>query len=72
MLEKDGKKYVELDKNAYAISVMKPVDLYDALCKELSFNKMVELYKLIKHKMEFLTDEPRNELSSIDLSLYED
>lgn len=71
MIEKDGKKYVELDKNAYAISMMKPVDLYDVLCNELSFDKMIELYKLIKHKMEFLADEPRNELSSIDSSLYE-
>ena len=62
MIEKDSKKYIEIDKNAYVVSNMSADDLYEILCKELSFNKMIELYKLIKHKMEFLNDEPRTEI----------
>lgn len=72
MIEKDEKKYAEIDKNVYIISMMKPVDLYDVLCRQLSFDKMIELYKLIKHKIEFLEDKPINEASCINLSLYDD
>lgn len=72
MLEKEGKKYIEIDKNAYVVSIMSAYDLYEVLCKELNFNKMIELYKLIKHKMDFLNDEPKNEKCCYDLSLYED
>lgn len=32
-------------------------DLYSSLSKELSFDKMITLYILIKHKIEFLDDE---------------
>ena len=65
MIEVKGKKYIEIDKTAYAVSLMSADDLYEVLCKELSFNKMIELYKLIKHKMEFLDDKPRMELSCL-------
>lgn len=39
------------------------IDLYEVLCDNFTFYKMIELYKLIKHKMEFLDDEPRMNLS---------
>lgn len=65
MIEKEGKKYIEIDKTAYAVSLMSADDLYEVLCKELSFNKMIELYKLIKHKIEFLDDKPRMELGCL-------
>lgn len=67
MIEKEGKKYIEVDKNAYVISLMGANDLYETLCKELSFDKMIKLYKLIKHKMEFLDDEPRMEIACYNL-----
>jgi len=63
MIEIKGKKYIEADKNAYVVSMMTSGDLYDVLCEQLSFNTMIRLYKLIKHKMEVLDDEPRNELT---------
>lgn len=71
MVEKEEKKYIEIDKNAYVISGMSVDDLYEVLCKELNFNKMIELCKLIKHKMEFLDDEPKDEKCCIGLSLYD-
>lgn len=67
MIEKEGKKYIEIDKNAYVVSMMDADDLYEVLCKELSFNKMIELYKLIKHKMEFLDDKPRMTIGYCEL-----
>ena len=63
MIEKESKKYIEVDKNAYVVSMMTSRDLYDVLCEQLSFNTMIRLYKLLKHKMEALDDEPRNELT---------
>ena len=65
MIEKNGKKYVEIDKTAYVVSMMTSIELYEILCRELSFNGMIELYKLIKHKMEFLDDKPRMELGCL-------
>ena len=65
MIEKDGKKYVEIDKTAYVVSMMPAIELYEILCRELCFNEMIELYKLIKHKMEFLDDKPRMELGCL-------
>ncbi len=50
------------DKTYYVVSEMSAYELYKVLCKELSFNTMIELYKLINHKMQFLDDEPRIEL----------
>ena len=67
MIEKEGKKYIEIDKTVYAVSLMSADDLYEVLCKELSFNKMIELYKLIKHKMEFLYDKPRTKINCYEL-----
>ena len=67
MIEKEGKIYIEVGKNAYVISMMNGYDLYEILCKELSFNEMITLYKLIKHKMEFLNDEPRMEFACYEL-----
>lgn len=34
-------------------------DLYDFLTANVSFDKIIELYKLLKYKMEYLEDEPR-------------
>ena len=67
-------KYMPIDdeKKYYEVSTMAARDLYDVLCKELSFNKMIELYKLIKHKTEFLGDKPigfMNENELVDFLL---
>ena len=67
MIEKEGKKYIEIDKTAYAVSLMSADDLYEVLCKELSFNKMIKLYKLIDYKMKYLDDEPRMEIACYEL-----
>ena len=44
----------------YAISEMNAIEIYNILCKELNFNTMIELYKLILHKMTYLEDKPVN------------
>lgn len=44
----------------YCIEKMGAYELYDILCEKCSFEKMIILYKLIKHKMETLEDETRN------------
>ena len=44
----------------YAISEMRAIEIYKILCKELNFDTMIELYKLILHKMTNLADEPVN------------
>ena len=46
----------EQEPKSYIISEMSPYYLYIALCSELSFSNMVELYKLIKYKIESLED----------------
>ena len=46
--------------NFYAISEMNAIEIYNILCKELNFNTMIELHKLILHKMTYLEDEPIN------------
>lgn len=67
MIEKEGKKYIEVDKNAYVISMMSGYELYKILCKELSFNEMIELYSLIDHKIKYLDDVVRMEVSCCKL-----
>ena len=37
-------------------------DLYIFVSNELSFNKIIELYKLLNHKIQFLADEPMYDL----------
>ena len=44
----------------YCIEKMGAYEIYDVLRTECSFEKMITLYKLIKHKMETLEDEIRN------------
>ena len=44
----------------YCIEKTDAYELYDILCERCSFEKMIILYKLIRHKMETLDDEPRN------------
>lgn len=44
----------------YCIEKMGAYEIYDVLRTECSFEKMITLYKLIKHKMETLDDETRN------------
>lgn len=53
-------EYVKVEPLSYKISTMNIYKLYDALCYELNFEKMITLYKLLKHKIETLEDEPRN------------
>lgn len=53
-------EYVKVEPTWYQISGMNIYKLYDILCNELSFEKMIILYGLIKNKMETLQDEPRN------------
>ena len=55
---------VEISRTMYALGDMNPIDIYDVLCHELSFNDMIEVYRLIKHKMTFLDDEPRYEFAA--------
>lgn len=50
------KKNIE-DKTFYDIKGMSAREVYDILVNDLSFYKMIELYRLIKHKMEYLTDD---------------
>ena len=47
---------MEKEPKGYIISQMSPHDLYVVLCDELSFYKMIELYKFIQHKMQYLED----------------
>ena len=51
-------EYVTVPPLSYTISTMNIYKLYDVLCYELSFEKMIILYGLLKHKMEYLEDEP--------------
>lgn len=48
------------DELWYCIEKMGAYELYSVLCERCNFGKMIILYKLIKHKMETLEDEPRN------------
>ena len=48
------------DGNWYRIEKMGAYEIYDVLKTECSFEKMIILYKLIKHKMETLEDEAIN------------
>jgi len=47
-------KYMYIDKD------INTEELYDFITNELPFNKVVELYKLLHHKMIFLNDLERN------------
>lgn len=49
------------EPKGYIISEMSPYYLYIALCNELSFSNMIELYKFIKYKVENLEDYPYQE-----------
>ena len=44
----------------YCIEKMGAYEIYDVLRTEYSFEKIITLYKLIKHKIETLDDETRN------------
>lgn len=44
----------------YCIEKMGAYELYSVLCERCNFEKMITLYKLIKHKMETLEDETVN------------
>lgn len=39
-----------------AVKKVSALDLYEVLCREMSFNNMIELYKLIQYKMTYLDD----------------
>ena len=41
-------------------------DLYDFIAANVPFDKVIELYKLLKHKIETLEDKPRYSISSLD------
>lgn len=41
-------------------------DLYDFITANVPFDKVIELYKLLKHKMETLEDKPRYSKSALD------
>ena len=47
-------KYMYIDKDTNT------EELYDFITNELSFNKVVELYKLLHHKMIFLNELENN------------
>lgn len=40
----------------YDIKKMHARQMYEVLCRDMSFNSMIELYKLIQFKMNFLRD----------------
>ena len=40
-------------------------ELYDLICANMSFNRVIELYRLLQHKMTNLDDEPVYTISSI-------
>lgn len=49
-------------ENNFYINITKVEDmehLYDALSNNLNFNKIIELYRLMKYKMEHLEDAPK-------------
>lgn len=50
---------VDTDKVYVVPDEISAYDMYRVLCKHFSFEKMVELYGLIDHKMKYLYDEPR-------------
>ena len=41
-------------------------DLYDYITANVSFDKVIELYKLLKHKVETLEDKPRMSVGVLD------
>ena len=43
-------------------------ELYDLICSEMSFNKVIELYRLINYKLNNLDDEL---ISCISVAAYE-
>lgn len=47
-------------KEWYCLQDMNADNIYNALCTELKFWTMIEVYRLIKHKIETLEDETRN------------
>ena len=54
-------KYMYIDKDTNT------KELYDFITNELPFNKVVELYKLLHHKMIFLSDiEPKVLMSAFE------
>ena len=40
------------------LNTINPHDLYNIICTNMSFNDVVELYKYLKHKIEYLEDKP--------------
>lgn len=43
-------------------------ELYDYVCEEMSFSKVIELYRLLSYKMHNLDDEP---FDTISVAAYE-
>ncbi len=41
-------------------------NLYDYITANVPFDKVIELYKLLKHKMETLEDKPRMSVATLD------
>lgn len=54
-----------MDDNTMYIDIKKIYvrDLYNTICNEMSFNQVVHLYSLLKHKMTYLDDEPYCEVA---------
>ena len=51
-------------KNCYIdIKNISAHDLYNHLCEEMSFNDVIELYRLLNYKMHNLDDEPYDNIS---------
>lgn len=40
------------------LNAINPHNLYNMICMHMSFNDVVEFYKYLKHKMEYLEDKP--------------
>lgn len=51
---------IKNEPNYYAISKMSAYSIYDKLIGECSFHTVIQLYKLLKHKIEYLEDEVVN------------
>ena len=60
-----------MDKILIDIDRISAEDLYEYICARMSFNKVIQLYKLLQHKMTYLDDEPRCTIAAYESTPYE-
>lgn len=61
---------MEKEKLLIDLDSISPNNLYNMICKHMSFNDVVEFYKYLKYKMEYLEDKPYMDMGEISTAGY--